>query len=541
MKKILLSVVAFMLLGSLSAQNVTRECVLFEVFTGVNCQYCPAAANAIVQLLDEGKAIAPVAVHTSAFSTPEFYTSETNARANFYGISGYPTLKADGVTGMAGSSGSGPNNTNYPQYLNYYNQRINITSPFTIDLSYNYLEGSTCQVTAVVNKVGDCTAANLKVMIALTESHIQKTWQGMSELNAVTRDFLPTQNGTALTGESLTVTETFDMAGFPKENMHLVAWVQSFSTKEVFQAVRISLEPENVSYDVALRKISSIITQNCSGKVEPTLTIKTFGTETVTSMEIEVKDENNSLLNTYNWTGNLPQGETAEVIMPEFDIQGASNLNFNVKKINNNEDAYPFDNYKSIGIESAESHPGDLYFQVKSASDPDRFYIQLKNMETNEIVDEWHFDQGSHAYKYYVEIPSNGCYQISAISPTGEGCGNGLGVIKDANGITMMQFGSNQNVFTNKYSVEFTCDNVGIEENTSSHVTVFPNPASNQINIEGNDICEVLIYNALGQIVYAKSGNVESVDTSAFEEGLYVVNIKNINGITTTQRIVIKK
>lgn len=539
MKKILLSIAAFMLLGSLSAQNVARECVLFEVFTGVNCPYCPAAANALNQMMEEGLAVAPVAIHTSAFSTPEFYTTETNARANFYGISSYPTAKVDGTLTMSG--GGSASQTNYSQYKNMYNNRINVTSPFTIDLSYNYLEGSICQVNVVVNKVGDCSAANLKVMIALTESHIQKNWQGMSELNAVTRDLIPTQNGTAFSGESMTVTETFDMAGFPKENMNLVAWVQSFSTKEVFQAVRISLEPENVNYDVALRKIGSVITKNCSGKTDPSLTIKTFGTETVTSMEIEVKDENSNVINTYNWTGNLPQGETAEVIMPEFDIQGANTLNFNVKKINNHDDAYPFDNYLSIGIESAESHPGDLYFQVKSASDPDRFYMQLKNMETNEITGEWHFDQGGHAYKFYVSIPSNGCYQISAISPNGDGCGNGLGVIKDANNDIFMQFGSNMNVFTNKYAVEFTCENAGVEENSSSYLTVFPNPASNQINIEGEDICEVMIYNALGQIVYSKSGNVESVDTSAFEEGLYVVNVKNINGITTSQRIVIKK
>ena len=342
MKKILLTVAAIVLFGSLSAQNVARECVLFEIFTGVNCPYCPAAANAINQLLSEGKAIAPVAIHTSAFSTPEFYTTETNARANFYGINSYPTLKVDGIAGMAG--GGNASQTNYPQYVNYYNNRINVTSPFTIDLSYTYLEGSTCQVTAVVNKVGDCSAANLKVMIALTESNIQKLWQGMSELNAVTRDLLPTQNGTAFTGETLTVTETFDMAGYPKENMHLVAWVQSFSTKEVFQAVRLSLEPAPTAYDVAMRGISKVITENCSGLVEPRLNIKTFGTETVTSMEIEVTDESNNVVQTYNWTGNLQQGETLTLDMPEFDIQGANSLKFNAKMINNNDDAYPFDN-----------------------------------------------------------------------------------------------------------------------------------------------------------------------------------------------------
>ena len=543
MKKILLSVVAFMLLGSLSAQNVARECVLFEVFTGVNCQYCPAAANAIVQMLQEGKAIAPVAVHTNAFSTPEFYTSETNARASFYGITGYPTLKADGVVGMAGSSGSGPSYSNYSQYMGYYNQRISITSPFTIDLSYEYLEGSTCQVTAVVNKVGECSAGNLKVMIALTESHIQKNWQGMNELNAVTRDFLPTQTGTAFSGESLTVTETFDMAGYPKENMHLVAWVQSFTTKEVFQAVRISMEPENVSYDVALRKINTLVTKNCSGKAEPTLVIKTFGTETVTSMEIEVTDGGTNVINTYNWTGSLSQGETAEVSMPEFDIQGANTLKFNVKKINNNDDAFPFDNYMSANIEAAETHPGDIYVQLKTPSDPSLFYLELKNMETNEIVNEYHFDQGGHAYKFYIEIPTVGCYKLSVINPGGTGCGNGFAVIQDGNANTFMQFSPTQNIFTDRFSVEFECDVTNVDENVAADVIIYPNPASNVINIEGGDICEVVIYNALGQMVYSKSLDSDnvSIDASAFEEGLYVINVKTNDGKTNSQRIVVKR
>ena len=537
MKKILLSIAAFLLIGSLSAQNVARECVLFEVFTGIRCQYCPAAANAINQMMQEGLAIAPVAVHTSAFSTEEFYTAETNARATFYGINSYPTLKADGISGISGGGSASENMYSY--YIGYYNNRINISSPFTIDLSYTYLEGSTCQVTAVVNKVGECNAANLKVMIALTESHIQKTWQGMSELNAVTRDFIPTQTGTAFTGTSMTVTETFDMAGFPKENMHLVAWVQSFTTKEVFQAVRISMEPEDVNYDVALRQLKSIITKNCSDKVEPTLVIKALGSETVTSMDVEVTDENNNVINTFTWTGDLPQGETAEVSLPEFDIQGANTLNFNVKKINNNDDAYPFDNYMSIDIEEAEIHPGDYYFQIKSASNPDRFYLELKNMNTNEIVEEWHFDQGSHGYKFYVSIPENGCYRLSVVSPNGDGCGNGLGVIKDADGQTFMQFASSMNLFTERYSVEFRYTNADLEENQSAVFNVYPNPATNQINIEGQDICEVLIYNALGQIIFAKSDNIETVDTSGFEEGLYVVKVKDINGNSASQRIVI--
>ena len=111
MKKFFLSVVVMLFMSTAFAQtkdNVARECVLFEIFTGVRCPYCPAAANGIAQMMEEGLAIAPVAYHTTAFSTEEYYTNETNARANYYGINSYPTLKADGVTGMSGGGTGTP-------------------------------------------------------------------------------------------------------------------------------------------------------------------------------------------------------------------------------------------------------------------------------------------------------------------------------------------------------------------------------------------------------------------------------------------------
>lgn len=143
MKKTLLFLaVALGLLPTALAQtkdNVARECVLFELFTGVRCPYCPAAANGVAQMLEEGLAIAPVAYHTTAFSTEPYITNETNARANYYAISSYPTLKADGITGMSG--GGNASQSTYSNYRNYYNQRINVPSPFTIDLSYEPVDG----------------------------------------------------------------------------------------------------------------------------------------------------------------------------------------------------------------------------------------------------------------------------------------------------------------------------------------------------------------------------------------------------------------
>ena len=108
MKKLLLTVIAtIMMAGSISAQNVAKECVLIEAFTGIGCVWCPAAAGGIAEMLNQGLSVAPLAFHCKSFSPPEYATSETDARGlSFYGVSGYPTVVVDGIArpGVGGSS-----------------------------------------------------------------------------------------------------------------------------------------------------------------------------------------------------------------------------------------------------------------------------------------------------------------------------------------------------------------------------------------------------------------------------------------------------
>lgn len=544
MKKLLLTVAALLIIGSLSAQNVARECVLFEIYTGVNCPYCPAAANGIVDMLEAGYSIAPVAFHDRYYSEPEFYTDETEARKNLYGnwVNGYPTSICDGGSHLSG--GGGASETLFNTYKNWYNQRINVTSPFTIDLSYQYLEGSTCQVTAVVNKVGDCSAANLRLVIALTESHINRAWQGMSELNAVTRDLIPTQNGTTLTSDSQVVTETFSMEGFPKENMQLVAWVQSWTTKEVFQTVKLSMAMPDLNKDVAIRGISAVVTDNCSDLIQPILEVKACGKDNVTSMEIESRDANGQLLNTYNWTGNAVQDETIFVDMDEFDIQNAGVVKFEVTKVNGNADEAPFDNVFSKTMGTAKNMDGTIYFQIKTPENPEEMIVQIEDMQTNQVIEYYTFDKGSTAYKFYAYLPSAGCYRLQILNPYGTGCGKGFGQIKDGSGQTIVNFSKSSNTYTYRLGVEMVATAAGVDDNSeNANVIVYPNPASSQINIDAENISSVEIYNAVGQMVYSNDTEASNIviDASSFENGLYIINLTNVDGTVSSQKIVIKK
>lgn len=544
MRKILLSLAAFLLIGSLSAQNVARECVLFEVFTGVNCPYCPAAANGIAQMLEEGLAIAPMGYQTSAFSTAEFYTAETNARAAYYNISAYPTARVDGVSKYEG--GGTASQTLYSQYKNLYNQRINETSPFTIDLSFSYYAGTQCQATAVVTKVGECTATNVKVFIVLTESHIQRNWQGMTELNCCVRDMIPDQLGTAFTGESMTVTGLFDMSGFKKENCQLIAWVQNYAgTKEVYQAVKLNIAESGADYDIGIQNVEGATPSSCSGKMNSTFEFRNFGNQTITSVDFIARDENDNKIGEYAWTGNLAKDGIASFVMPEIDFSDASQVVVEATNINgSHDDEYPFDNFYSMDVTDAYViEDGYLKVQVKTGSNPQNLAIEFIDTESGNAVETLTYDQANHAFTNEVNLPASGCYCIRFSNAVGNGMDGGFFEIKDSKNNKIITCKPSDNIFDYVYNFEVNYSPTGVNEvNDNEHVGVYPNPVSSKINIVG-DVNEVKIYNAIGQVVYSNDGelNGSAIDATSFANGLYIIELTDANGEKSSQKIVVDK
>lgn len=72
------------------------------------------------------------------------------------------------------------------------------------------------------------------------------------------------------------------------------------------------------------------------------------------------------------------------------------------------------------------------------------------------------------------------------------------------------------------------------------NATIFPNPAKDMLSIQALDICEVVVYNIVGQSVYRYQGLTNSLDvnTSSLEPGVYIVNVTASAG-QTSRRIVI--
>lgn len=550
MKKLLFTTIASVLmLFNVHAQNVAKECVLFEVFTGVNCPYCPAAAMAVGRLLEEGKAIAPVAFHTNAFSVPEFYTNETNQRANYYYINSYPTMKVDGV--KSPSVGGQSNNQEYIDYsynqaLTAYNQRINVTSPFELDLTFSWKSGTQFEVKATADKVGTCSSTDVRVFIALTESHIQRTWQGMSEVNFVVRDMIPTQNGTQMSGDHIEVTETFDIAAYDRENCELVAWVQSYNgNKEVFQAVKISLMDIDNQYDMAIRNVEELPLSSCSGMISPRFTFKNYGTETLNSVMFVAKDENGTELSSCLWEGSLAKGELAEFDFPAFESNGAANVIVEAMNINgSNEDAYPGDNVCTISLEEAFSL-SDAYIkiQLKTGDDPENFRIEIKNMTTGELYKTLTYESAKKIYTEEIYFPAIACFSLTFINEEGNGMNGGYWGIKNSSNQNLATGNNNSNGFRYELPMEFYSETVGVDEMIETESMIYPNPANKEINVSVENMTKVTVYNSIGQMVFAQdaSSDVMTISTESMTNGIYYVTIETSEGTTSTQKVVVNK
>lgn len=482
--------------------NVARECVLFELFTGVRCPYCPAAANAVAQLLEEGKPIAPVAYHTSAFSTPPYYNNETQARANYYGISSYPTLKADGVLSYVG--GGSASETNYGTYLNRYNQRINQTSPFTIDLTCEPGDDGIWTVHCTVNQVGECDAANPKVMIALTQSNIDVAWMGMQGLHHVCRDMIPNQMGTAFVGPSMTINETFEM-NWPKDDCYLTAWVQNYSgTKEVYQAVRLSLSLD-LDYDMVLKEVKSYTPSVCSGMINPTVTVANGGNETVTSFQVAVLN-NGTEIHREAWTGSMEPGSIVDFQMSDFEVGELSQLTFEVVEPNGNPEGYAGDNKMNIELGEPVVIDGYLKIQVKTDAYPEETTIQVVEMDTDEVVLEYQFDQSSHVYTYETGVMNAGCYRIRVLDSASNGF-DGIIRVSDASGNVIFKV-DNKVTFTDEIRYEFNCDGTwSVGEDQQSLVTLYPNPSNGCFRLGlGEGDWRVVVYDLTGRVVHEEYG-----------------------------------
>ena len=90
--------------------------------------------------------------------------------------------------------------------------------------------------------------------------------------------------------------------------------------------------------------------------------------------------------------------------------------------------------------------------------------------------------------------------------------------------------------------VTLVVDITAVEETANTMASIYPNPATSQVTLEGENLNSVAIYNVAGQLVriVKLNGMVNTIDMNV-EAGVYFFSIYDNNGNNSVTRVVITK
>ena len=90
--------------------------------------------------------------------------------------------------------------------------------------------------------------------------------------------------------------------------------------------------------------------------------------------------------------------------------------------------------------------------------------------------------------------------------------------------------------------IKYQATGIATTFHQEDNVTVYPQPATNSINIEyTGQISSIKLYNMLGQNIMSEYGNnITQLDVSKLASGNYIINIQTDKGTTIAKRIMIK-
>ena len=484
MKKLVFTFLVTFLFFGLNAQ-VDRETVLVEIGTGAWCYYCPGAALGADDLHANGDPVAIIEYHNG----DPYATTESNARNNYYSITGYPTAWFDGSYNEV--VGGNHTSSMYSSYLPIVNARMGIQTDFTLEI-YGDNTDDNYDITVRVNKVGDYSGGNLKVRLAVTESGIQYSWQDQSELNFVCRDMVPDQNGTSVDFSSgdtqdVEVSFTFDNS-WDAEECEVIAFLQDDSGKEVLHSAHVMLNDLETPEPTFVAGFYADQTGFCETPAVAYFTSDCVGDPV-----------------TWNWTfeGGIPETSLEENPVVTYLDEGSYDVQLIVS--NGSEwDTLLMEKYINVtGL------PDVSWMDV-----PEQCNESWGPYQLTEGQPEGGVYSGEHVMDGYFNPDGldAGFYTVTYTYVNEAGCEN-----------------------SDDYDIEVV-NCVGIGEKDAVNMEIYPNPTSGLVHLilsaEQFNNADVSVIDAVGKEVYHVSGlNVNGslttdIDLSSQPQGIYFVTVK---------------
>ncbi len=545
---LLLTLCLFVSFGSIQAQH--QRMLLFECFTNTGCGPCAAYNPALDQLINNNAdRVAAIKYHVKwpSANDPMYLhnKADNNARVSYYGVTSVPNVNVNGNT----FSGL-PNQINQTQVNNW----SAVESPLEMTLTHTL---NTAQDTVTVTVMGKASTAisseNLRVFVGIIEKEIHFNSapgpNGEKHFYSVMKKLLPSASGQPTpsleAGGYFAYTFSWPVANFYDINqISAIAWVQDYSTKTVYQACKSSESfAPYFSNDASISNFEHGKAFVCSGTMTPKVTMTNFGSNAITSANIEIS-VNGQVAKTVEWSGNLPSLRSKVIELGEvsFDVADENTMTVTIVSINGGSDEAPSNDMTSFEFARAAKVEGKPFtLTIRTDKDPGQTTWEVRRTSNNEVVvSGGPYDEPDHNYKHDFELQNDDCYEFTIFDSGNNGMTNTNGLYGLKAGSTTLFFGKE---FTDKETNEFSFEyHVSVNENSEANqVNIFPNPTQSIITIAANGESTVQVFNVTGQLVKtcSVSGNDE-LNLSGLEKGMYLILVESANGEQVRRNIVLQ-
>ena len=542
MKRFTILFASIMMLFSLKANAQNQRVLLLESFTNTGCGPCAAYNPAMDALIaNNADKIAAIKYHVNWPSSADpmylHNTAENGARTSYYNVTGVPQVVIDG-TRFSGN----PNQVTQ----GIIDQLYAIESPMELLLTYEVNEAENTIAVHVMGRASIDIESELKLHVGVIEREIHFNSapgpNGERDFYSVMKKLLPNSNGqnlgTLKANDYFAYSFTWELANiYNMDQLDAIAWVQSSSTKEVLQACKSSeaFEPFYAN-EAGVSNFSNVKSVTCSGVEEPKIVLTNFGSNNLTSAELDVLINGESV-RTLTWNGNLSTFASEVVDLGEisFPVEENNLMEVKITSVNGDIDEAQTNDIASINIEGSPDIVGKVIKLIlRTDSNPEETTWKVTNVWSGEVIAEGGpYEDANHNYTEVIEITGDGCYDLTIYDAGGNGfSGSGVYGLKagSATLFTGKAFGDHE---SNEFSYEVVAS---ADEASITTTSIYPNPTSGMVSIVCDGEQMVTIYNMAGQRVYdGMSNGYLQIDLKAYGAGIYAIQVGN-----ETQRVVVK-
>lgn len=342
------------------------------------------------------------------------------------------------------------------------------------------------------------------------------------------------------------------------DNIHFIAFVTEKKKGSVTQPI-LNVGGLNMiegTEDAIYPFIKSFVQEDmitCDKTKKFTANVVNGGTETLTSIKFEVS-VNNGAKTTHEWTGELPVYGNVDIDMfAEVPFGGEL---VTAKIVEANGTPFTFETSvmgkceEWIQVELGDTQATEE-FKLELAQD--RFGNQttwkVYNHKDEVIANGGPYKMlsasGIEVHEEYFTAPAGDCLMFVIEDNVGNGINNNFGQgyykLYDSKGNTLVE--SDGKFGFGEYHIIYVHGAMAVEDVTETSYNVYPNPVKDVLTISGEDMKQVTVYNALGQMVKSINcnDNTVQINVNDLQNGMYFVNVINNNGVMTTSKVSVLK